>query len=83
MNGCWECAKFPCSGGMLDKLRIRAFALFVKEYGEDELVRCLKHNKDNGIVYHYEGQLIGDYDKGQTKEEIIEIIKYGMRGNGI
>jgi len=68
---------------MLDNLRIRAFALFVKKYGEDELVRCLMHNKDNGTVYHYKDQLVGDYDKGQTEEEIIEIIKYGMRRNSI
>ncbi len=25
-------------------------------------------------------RLTGDYDKGRTEEEIIEIIKYGMRG---
>ncbi len=34
-------------------------------------------NKDKGIVYHYEGQLVGDYDKCQTEEEIIEMIKTG------
>lgn len=78
LNGCWECIDFPCSGGMLDKLRIRAFARFVKEYGEDELIRCLIRNKETGVVFHYDGQLIGDYDKGQTEEEIIEIIKRGI-----
>ena len=78
LNGCWECFDFPCSGGMLDKLRIRAFARFVKEHGEDELIRCLIRNKETGVVYHYDGQLIGDYDKGQTEEEIIEIIKHGI-----
>lgn len=78
LNGCWECFDFPCSGGMLDKLRIRAFARFVKEYGEDELIRCLMRNKENGVVYHYDGQLVGDYDKGQTEEEIMQIIKHGI-----
>ena len=29
------------------------------------------------IVYHYEGQLVGDYVKCQTEEEIIEMIKTG------
>jgi len=37
-------------------------------------------NNENGIAYHYKNQLTGDYDKGQTEGEIIEIIKYGMRG---
>ena len=78
LNGCWECTDFPCRGGMLDKLRIRAFAGFVKTYGTDELVRCLIRNKANGIIYHYEGQLVGDYDKGQTETEIIEIIRNGL-----
>lgn len=75
LNGCWECIDFPCSGGMLDKLRVRTFAQFVKEYGEDELVRCLMKNKQNGLKYHYDGQLIGDYDKGQTEDEIKRIIR--------
>ncbi len=51
-NGCWECADFPCQGGMLNKLRIRAFARFAREYGTDELKRCLMRNKANGIAYH-------------------------------
>ncbi|PKM63337.1 MAG: hypothetical protein CVU97_00765 [Firmicutes bacterium HGW-Firmicutes-21] len=87
INGCWECSDFPCSGvntqrrNMLDKVRIRAFAEFVRRYGEDELVHCLMQNKENGVVYHYDGQLVGDYDKGETVEEIIEIIKYGSKIN--
>ncbi|MPM63287.1 hypothetical protein SDC9_110167 [bioreactor metagenome] len=56
---------------MLDKLRIRAFARFAREYGEDELVRCLMRNKADGIVYHYDGQLVGDYDQCKTEDEII------------
>ncbi len=40
---------------------------------------CKKYNccKEKGIVYHYEGQLVGDYDKCQDEEEIIEMIKTG------
>lgn len=76
LNGCWECADFPCEGGMLNKPRIRAFALFAKEYGVEELTKCLLLNKENGIIYHYEGQLIGDYDKCETEEEIIMMIKH-------
>jgi len=78
LNGCWECTDFPCKGSMLDKLRIRAFARFVNEYGEDELVRCLLRNKENGVKYHYDGQLVGNYDEGKTEDEIIEIVKNGV-----
>ena len=77
LNGCWECSEFPCAGGMLDKLRIRAFAEFSKRYGTDELEKCLLKNKEKGIVYHYDGQLVGDYDKYQAEEEIIHMIKTG------
>lgn len=64
---------------MLDKPRIRAFAEFVRRYGVDELERCLLRNKGKGIVYHYEGGNEGDYDKCQTEEEIIHMIKTGFR----
>lgn len=86
LNGCWECGDFEskaaepaCKGSMLDKPRIRAFAKFAKEYGTDELIRCLLRNKANGIIYHYDGQLVGDYDKCKTEEEIIEMIKNGSK----
>ena len=77
MNGCWECVHFPCSGGMLDKPRIRTFAEFARRYGVGELEKRLLRNKEKGIVYHYEGQFVGDYDKCQNEEEIIEMIKNG------
>lgn len=63
---------------MLDMLRIRTFAKFTKEYGEDELIKCLIRNQENGMKYHYDGEHIGDYDKGETEEEIIHIIQFGL-----
>ncbi len=63
---------------MLDKPRIRAFAGFAKEYGTDELTKCLFRNQAKGIIYHYEGQLVGDYDKCEAEEEIKELIKTGV-----
>lgn len=84
LNGCWECDEFPCTGSdngftnMFDKLRIRTFAKFAKEYGEDELAKCLVRNEENGVKYHYEGEHIGDYDKGKTEEEILHIIRFGL-----
>lgn len=79
LNGCWECDEFPCDGGMLAKPRIRAFAKFAQRYGIDEMERCLLRNRDKGIIYHYDGGHEGDYDKYQTEEEIIYMIKTGFR----
>lgn len=87
LNGCWECnvfdnkdAALSCRSGMLNKPRIRAFARFAKRYGVDELARCLIRNKENGIVYHYDGQHVGDYDKCQTEDEIFYMIIKGIKG---
>lgn len=74
LNGCWECPDFPCKGTMLDKMRIKAFAAFAKQYGADELAACVLRNKQHGIVYHYQGELIGDYDKCKTEEEIFKML---------
>ncbi len=62
---------------MLDKMRVRAFARFIREYGETKLMDCMETNERAGIVYHYPGQLIGDYDVPQTEEEIIELLCHG------
>jgi len=62
---------------MLDKIRVRAFARFIAQHGEAKFLDCLERNEKAGIVYHYQGQLTGDYDKFQTEEEIIGFILYG------
>ena len=77
LNGCWECAEFPCRGGMLDNVRIRAFAGFVKRFGVERILDCLERNEKAGIVYHYPGKLNGDYDKHGTEERIIAMIRDG------
>ena len=77
LQGCWECEEFPCTGSMLDKVRICAFASFVKEYGEEEMMRCLEKNEAAGITYHYPGQLVGDYDRYSTEREIMNMLKEG------
>jgi len=79
MEGCWQCDEFPCTGSMLDKMRIRSFARFIKEYGEEEIMKCLAQNEAAGIVYHYPGGLIGDYDKCSSEEDIIRMIRYGEK----
>jgi hypothetical protein len=79
LTGCWACEDFPCGGNMLDKLRIRAFARFVREYGQQMLLDCLERNEQAGVLYHDEGRLTGDYDKFDTEEEIISYILTGNR----
>ncbi len=78
LNGCWECSDFPCENQMLDKLRVRTFAKFIAKYGEEKLMDALEKNEFNGMVYHYEGQLVGDYDKPKTEEEIRALIQQGL-----
>lgn len=78
LDGCWECSDFPCDNPMLDKLRIRTFANFIAEYGEYKLMNALEKNELSGIIYHYEGQIVGDYDKLQTEEEIKALILQGL-----
>jgi len=77
LQGCWECRDFPCSGTMLDKPRVRAFARFIAQYGEAKLIEGLARNEKTGIVYHYPGQLTGDYDNFQTEAEITQLILSG------
>lgn len=74
IRGCWDCEAFPC-GGMHEKLRIRAFCEFIRRYGENELLACLEKNEKSGVVYHYPCQLIGDYDKCTTLDEVIKMLR--------
>lgn len=78
LRGCFECGDFPC-GGMHEKQRIYAFALFIKKYGEEKLLACLEQNERNGISYHYPKKLVGDYDNCQTVDEIIEMLWNGKK----
>ncbi|MEG1560071.1 MAG: DUF3795 domain-containing protein [Clostridia bacterium] len=77
LNGCWECNDFPCKNSMFEKLRIRTFVKFISEYGEAALIDALEKNEAKGILYHYKGQIIGDYDKLQSEEKIKKLIQYG------
>lgn len=75
--GCWECIEFPCLGGMLDKRKPRVFAKFAAKFGEEKLMDYLAQNENFGKVYHYENQIIGDYDQLKTDEELFELIING------
>ena len=73
-SGCWECPQFSC-GGMLDKMRVRAFVEYIKRNGEEKLMDCLERNEKAGIQYHYPGQLTGDYDKCTTVDGVIKMLE--------
>lgn len=77
ISGCWECDKFPCGAGMLDKLRPRVFAKFASRCGEDALLDRLEENEAAGMLYHYEGGFTGDYDAAETEDELVRLILYG------
>ena len=64
---------------MLDKMRIRAFASFVRENDEATLLNALARNEEKGIIYHNKGLLTGDYDECKTEEEIKEFLRTGFR----
>lgn len=50
-------------------------AEYVAENGEERLLAALKRNEECGVLYHYDGQLTGDYDLFQRKEEIIAFLE--------
>ena len=78
LKGCWECGDFPCDAPILHNPRVKAFSKYVAKYGFNRLIRALKNNEEHGVIYHYPGQLIGDYDLFHSEEEIIQWIHRGL-----
>ena len=74
LRGCWQCECFPCNNKMFDSTRIRAFVEFIRRYGEGKLLDCLERNEKEGVLYHYPGKLVGDYDQFSTMEQIISML---------
>lgn len=75
ISHCYACGE-ECRKGLLGKIKPYAFTLFVKRYGEEELLNCLERNEKNGIVYHRDG-IIGDYDDFDDAEKLIAFIRTG------
>lgn len=67
LEGCWACKDFPCDAPMLQKVRVRAFGRFAREYGTETLLDCLEANERAGVAYHRDG-LVGDYDLPAEKD---------------
>ncbi len=74
---CFECNQ-DCHKGLLSKIKPYGFTLFIKRFGEDELLNCLERNEKSGIIYHREG-VNGDYDNFDDVEELITFIQTGIR----
>lgn len=74
---CYVCEE-DCKKGLLNKIKPYAFNLFIKRYGEEQLLDCLEANEKAGIVYHREG-VNGDYDEFEDAESLISFIKTGKR----
>lgn len=74
LEGCWKCNEFPCDYDMFNKPRVKAFIEYIAQYGVEKLICALKNNEEHGVIYHYDGQLIGDYDVFQREEEIIQFL---------
>lgn len=77
LEGCWKCPEFPCEGTMLDKLRARTFATFARDHGTERLLDCLERNDRAGILYHYPGELTGDYDVPASADGIVAMLFHG------
>ncbi len=77
LKHCFECEE-ECKKGLLAKIKPYGFTLFIKRYGESELLDCLERNEKSGIVYHREG-ITGDYDDFDDVEELINFIKTGKK----
>jgi hypothetical protein len=64
---------------MLDKLRVRAFASFIKQHGEEMILDCLEKNERAGVRYHHSGKLTGDYDVPETEAGIFQVLLFGRQ----
>ena len=77
LEGCYGCEE-NCGKGLLQKIKSRAFRLFVQRYGIGELMDCLERNEKNGVVYHREG-ITGDYDDFEDEEQLIRFLREGKK----
>ena len=79
-RGLTHCYQYDldCRKGLLSKGKPYAFTLFVRRYGLEHLLACLKRNEERGIVYHRQG-IWGDYDDFDNPEKLLHFIETGRR----
>ena len=67
LDHCYEC-KEQCRKALLSKIKPYGFNLFIKQFGEEELLNCLERNEKNG-----------DYDYFDDVQELIAFIRTGKK----
>jgi len=78
IDGCYACSDYDsCAESMPHGKRNRAFNRYAREFGRDALIDRLRVNYENGITYHRPDKLPGDYDRCETEQEIIDLLKNG------
>ncbi len=77
IDHCYSCTE-QCRKGLLSKIKPYGFNLFIRRYGEEELLKCLERNEGSGVVYHRIG-INGDYDDFDDAEKLIDFIRTGKR----
>jgi len=76
--GCYACPDYDsCTESMPHGKRNKAFNRYAREFGFDALINRLRVNYENGITYHRPDKLPGDYDRCETEQEIIDLLKNG------
>ena len=71
---CADCEQFPCDAPILRSLRMRVFAAYAHEHGEEALLAHLARKAAQGVLYHRDG-LTGDYDGFESEEELIRFLE--------
>ena len=71
LGGCFACAQAAqCTKGLLQKVKPRAFTLFIRRRGKEALLDVLEQNESRGVVYHRSG-VNGDYDAFETPQQLL------------
>lgn len=73
-HSCYQCTDFPCQDSILHKQRIMWFCELIEEHGEKEILDGMESNENNGIVYHYPGSHLGDYDACKSKKNLYDLV---------
>jgi hypothetical protein len=58
------------------------FAAFAAVYCKRRCWIGLEVNEKAGVVYHYKGQLVGDYDVPETGDGILRLLASGREKTG-
>ena len=79
LAGCWECPGFPCDKDMFaaGNIRLKAFVRCAREDGVNKLAEYLLKNSENGIRYHRDNGLTGDYDGLESEDEVLVKLRTG------